>query len=705
MQPSIQVELDGKPSAGGVQLIAWMLATGVALIAHVILGVFLPSIDPEQEPGWTLDTTILSGVGMIVVLGTTAIVTLLVRNRRVQSSFDLLSWFLTVYSVATMALLLLGALTPSFVIGSAGIVTALATRIQAMAATGVVAGMLGFFVALLRARPSNRLGTYLYVQASLLAVMLLGGLLSVGGNATSLLIVVTALSSIASFWNAPRLPWMQTLPLDKKLRLLWLAGCAAFASILMLIVLYQRDTVLTVATSTLVGGINLVYASVSVVALTIFLRLIVSVVASLPNSTVVDRRSLELESLAELARLTAETATVEDVLRRTTGLTVRVTQAHGAWAELGSGNGASIVATQHVNADYVQALYRSTKLRQLVTQAEKAVVIDALSEHGIDTQASAVRSMVIVPILVDGERCASLVAFMTSEYGFHPDDHRLLAAFGDILSIAIEQSRLQASALERERLQNEADVAREIQTSLLPRTHPSVDGFELHGIMVPASEVGGDYFDYMRFDDGSLGVVIADVAGKGIPAALYMATLKGAVLAEVRKASGPADLLYRLSLTLSGQMDRRSYITMSCVQLRPATSSVIYARAGHSPMLVRTADGVRSVRPKGIAIGLIPPEAFRDQIEEVEIALAEDDVCLLTTDGVTERRNISMQEIGTAPIHEMLGRSGGRSALDIVAYIRQQLDMYAQGADAHDDVTIVAIRSRTATPHESTGST
>lgn len=700
MQVSINVERDGVASASGVQMVIWMLLSVSALVVHGVLGIVVPTVGPAAADMWTGQMALLSTIGFICIAGVAALVALFVRNRRVQSSFDVVSWFLTVYSVASMALLLLGALTPASVVGAGGIIPAVSTRILGVASTVIVAGLVGFVVAMLRARPTARLRAYLLTQSALLSIIVLGALISVSSSAgVALVIMATITSSIMTLLHAPRLPWLQTLVLEKKLRLLWLSGCAAFASILMLVVFLQEDTVVSVSVSTLVTRLNLVFASCCIIALVLFLRLIGTVLFALPNSSIVDRRSLEIASLADLARLMAESATTEDVLARTTELAVRVTQAHGAWAEIGAGDTSRVVATQHVHADYVRSLHQHPVIRNIITQAEEPVVIDSLVEYGVDVRTLAIRSLVIVPIAIDGQRSATLVAFMTAEYAFHPDDHRLLAAFGDILSIALEQSRLHASVLERERLQKEADVAREIQTSLLPREHPQVDGFDLHGVMVPASEVGGDYFDYVRFADGSLGVVIADVAGKGIPAALYMATLKGAVLAEVREATGPADLLHRLSLTLSGQMDKRAYITMSCVQLKPETMSVKYARAGHSPMIVRTASDVEVIRPKGVAIGLLPADTFRKEIEEYTIELQPDDVCLLTTDGVTERRNGDMQEIGMAAINTLLRASEPTSARSIVEAIQQELDHHAQGTDAHDDVTIVAIRARPTAQH------
>ena len=684
-------------------MVFWILLVVVSIVLHAVLGVVVPFGNSSDGASFSSRAALLSTVGIVCVVGVIALTAVLVRARRVQSSFDVMSWFLTVYAVTALVVLVLAALIPNDLLTHSGIVASAVSRILALASVILVSGVVGFFAAVMRSRPSRRLRAYFVTQTLMLGAMLLGASLSIASEAGILIaIMATITSAILAVVNAARLPWLQTLPLAKKLRLLWLTGCAVLASVLMLVVYLQSDTVLALSTVSLVGGLNVFIGVVHVLGVVVFTRLMVSILIALPNSSVVDRRSLEIESLAQLARLMAESASIEHVLARTTDLTVRVTQAHGAWAELGVGDAAMVVATQQVHAEYVQSLQRNPLLRACIDTADRALVIDTLAEYGVDIRTLAVRSMIIVPITVDGVRCATLVAFMTVEYGFHPDDHRVLAAFGDILSIAIEQSRLHQSALERERLQKEADVAREIQTSLLPRSHPDVEHLDLYGVMVPASEVGGDYFDYVRFADGSIGVVIADVAGKGIPAALYMATLKGAVLAEVRKATGPADLLYRLSLTLSGQMDKRSYITMSCVQLRPETSTLVYARAGHSPMMVRNRDGVQIIRPKGIAIGLVAPDVFRAELEERHVELHPDDICLLTTDGVTERRNGAMQEIGIAAVSALLTSTTADSAKDLVNSIQHHLEEYAQGADAHDDVTIVAIRSM-ATLHTTKG--
>jgi serine phosphatase RsbU (regulator of sigma subunit) len=276
------------------------------------------------------------------------------------------------------------------------------------------------------------------------------------------------------------------------------------------------------------------------------------------------------------------------------------------------------------------------------------------------------------------------------EFGFGQDDLRLLSAFGDQVGIALDQARLLETEIEKQRLEKEFDVARRIQQSLLPTAPPAGTCFDVAGVSVPATEVGGDYFDYVRFANGNPGIIIADVSGKGVPAALYMATLKGAVLADMRLARGPADLLKRLHATLSGSMERRTFITIACVEVDRSCTYVRIARAGHTPVIVRTSGEVRSIKPSGLALGIVDQAQFEAKLEEVEVPIIPGDICLLSTDGVNERRNAQLQELQYQPVEEMLASAGNTSASRLVQRTQSLLDAHGQGTEQHDDVTIVA---------------
>jgi len=315
-------------------------------------------------------------------------------------------------------------------------------------------------------------------------------------------------------------------------------------------------------------------------------------------------------------------------------------------------------------------------------------VSDELPEYG---KSVGLHSFIAIPLLNADVRTGTLVVFSTVEFGFEADDLRLLTAFGDTISVALEQAELMETALEKERLQKEVDVARTIQASLLPRSAPSSPSFDIDSITTPASDVGGDYYDYVKFSNGSHGAIIADVSGKGVPAALYMATLKGVVLAEMRRATGPADLLRRVNTTLHGSMERHTYITMTCVEFTNDCRSLRFARAGHTPTLLRRAGATTVITPGGVAIGIVSPSMFDAALEEVVIPVNAGDICLLTTDGVTERRDGAMNEIGLIPISTMLDSLEPTTALDVVRHTLDLLERHAGDEDPHDDITIVAL--------------
>jgi phosphoserine phosphatase RsbU/P len=266
-----------------------------------------------------------------------------------------------------------------------------------------------------------------------------------------------------------------------------------------------------------------------------------------------------------------------------------------------------------------------------------------------------------------------------------------LRAFGDSVGVGIDQARLLETALEKERMQKEFDVARNIQASLLPRKPIMSSCCDIDAVMIPAAQVGGDYFDYIRFGNGNLGVIIADVAGKGVPAALYMATLKGVVLAEMRIATGPADLLRRVNEVLYGSMERRTYITMMAVEFSEDDRWLKVARAGHTPAIMRLNGAIRVVTPKGVAIGIVKPEAFNELLDEEEVAIGPGDLCLLTTDGVNERRNDKLVEMSLEPLTDMMSAAQGINGKELVRRTLEVLDHHGRGTDQHDDITIVGL--------------
>lgn len=606
----------------------------------------------------------------------------------------------TIYSVSTLALLLFAALVPGELQGATplGWLTVFTSHLVAIGTYTISIGLAAFLTVVSLQRQHKRTRRYLIIQTlCVLSIWLSAMLLDVGSAFGVISIMLVLVGGIVSQLNIRRLNWLGTITLDKKIRLLWLCICGAFAAIVLTFMLtFGYESYMLQSTHMfLPNGTSLpiVPAVLNFYGFLFFVRMFFATLASLPNSGIVDRRSSEVQALSGLTKLVAQSASVEALLTSVTQYSLAVCRAHGAWCEMYDAGGLYVVGPQLVSADYVLQLHNEDYVHQAIVNTNGPLHIESLNElynHGYNH--SVVRSLIAIPLYEAGSRVGSIVMFSTVDYGFEQDDVSLLVALGDTISVGLEQARLRETSIENERLQREFEVARSIQISLLPRSSPVNVQWEVEAIMIPATQVGGDYYDFVEYGNGNSGVVIADVSGKGIPAALYMATLKGVVLAQASIASSPADLLSRINSTLHAAMDRRTYISMAAIELDMRRGIVCVARAGHTPVLIRTSTGVHTLCPRGAAIGLLAPAQFSAILTEECIPVQHGDMCLLTTDGVTERRNHQLAEISSEPLEVLLASNTTANASELVQKSLFLVEEHGAGTEAHDDITIVGIK-------------
>lgn len=255
-------------------------------------------------------------------------------------------------------------------------------------------------------------------------------------------------------------------------------------------------------------------------------------------------------------------------------------------------------------------------------------------------------------------------------------------------------------AEEKRRLEEELRIAREIQMSLLPRGPAELPGLSISAMCVPAKEVGGDYYDFFALGDGRLALLVADVAGKGTSAALYMAELKGLLLSLSRIHDSPKALLSQVNRVLADNLDSRSFITMTYAIVDASTRTLTYARAGHTPLLHYTSDGdgrrhVSAHAPDGLVLGLrIEGVAARfDQIlTECTLPLAPGDVFVFYTDGISEAMNGSADLFGDDRLRELVAEHGHLPTDDLRARIVSEVAAFVGDADQHDDMTMILVR-------------
>ncbi len=674
---------------------SFLLVSGVLLVVRLVV-VALWSVVGEHaftDNLWVeLGLSILSYLILAAILGATA--TYYGPRLSRELRFDNIITATTTFAVSTLALLLFSAIVPNSIVDGrpADIPTVITSHLVAVGVYTISIGLAAFLtVAMLQRQHRGTRVLLIVLVVAVLGAWLSSILAQFNGFFIASGIVFLLLGSVVTLMNVRRLYWLSSITIDKKIRLLWLCACGAFAAfVLAMMLAFFEDAYATQSAHMFLRSGAILPAVVNVFGFVFFLRMFFATLASLPNSGIVDRRSNEVDALAGLTRLVAESVSVTELLESVTRHSLNVCRAHGAWCELYERGGLRVVGAQLVTPDFVRQLHEVEAFSDLIRRSQLPQHVESLSEV-IDESASimAVRSFISIPILSEARRIGTLVMFSTLEYGFEQDDVRLLSAFGNTISVGLDQARLVETALENERLQREFDVARRVQTSLLPKESPTGCGWQVDAITIPATQVGGDYYDYVEFANGHSGVIIADVSGKGVPAAFYMATLKGVVLAHMRLSEGPADLLRRINRTLFGSMERRVYISMACAEFDPSEACVRIARAGHTPVLVRSGGDVKTVTPSGMAIGLVPPSVFDNRIIEETAAVSGGDICLFTTDGVTERRNRANAEMSIEPLITMLNAANYPTASNVVQGVLDVIANHANGAEQHDDITIV----------------
>jgi len=267
-----------------------------------------------------------------------------------------------------------------------------------------------------------------------------------------------------------------------------------------------------------------------------------------------------------------------------------------------------------------------------------------------------------------------------------------LAESFNLMSRGIQQ--LMVEQAEKERLEEELRIAREIQMSLLPRGGLELPGLSVTALCVPAREVGGDYYDFFRLSDTKVGVLIADVSGKGTSAALYMAELKGLVLSLSRIYDSPAKLLGEANRILTANMDSRSFVTMTYAVVDTAARRMRYARAGHNPLIhFQARTGLtRVLTPAGLGLGLDSGDRFEEILEEDEVPLEPEDFFLFFTDGLSEAMNPGAELFGEGRLRRILEDGGRLTSEELKEKILEEVRQFVGEADPHDDMTLVVLK-------------
>ncbi|HLO31993.1 MAG TPA: PP2C family protein-serine/threonine phosphatase [Anaerolineales bacterium] len=246
------------------------------------------------------------------------------------------------------------------------------------------------------------------------------------------------------------------------------------------------------------------------------------------------------------------------------------------------------------------------------------------------------------------------------------------------------------SEYERRRLEAELELSQVVQRALLPQQVPYIRGVELAAFSRPSEIIGGDYFDFFEFRDGTHGLVIADVSGHGVSAGMLMSSLQTAIRTMAPDTDSPAEILERINRFYIHNINFTTFVTVFLARFDPATLTLTYANAGHNPPAVRRRSDstIAWLKPTAPAIGLA--EEFHPTMES--ISFSEGDSLLLYTDGVTEVLNISNEQFGQERLAELVHLYADRTAPDLLQAVRQAVSAFGGNQPLVDDVTMVALK-------------
>jgi phosphoserine phosphatase RsbU/P len=300
------------------------------------------------------------------------------------------------------------------------------------------------------------------------------------------------------------------------------------------------------------------------------------------------------------------------------------------------------------------------------------------------------RSEMVAPIISNNEVVGVFDLESDQLNAYTEDDLQLLLLLASQVAIIIEKVMLHEQLVEKKRLEGQLEVAREVQLELLPAADPQLEGFDICAYNFSTEEVSGDYYDWVRIYDDQIGIVIADVSGKGVPAALLMAFLRASLRAAIHIGYAPHISMAKVNYLLWESIERNQFVTAFYSVLDASNKTLAYTNAGHNPPLLMDADGTaRFIERGGLPLGM-----FRDtRYYEYYLPIETGQTLVLYTDGVTEALNNAGEEYGRDRLERIVREGRSLSARGLIDLIYQDILRWTDGRGSHDDMTFFIIKA------------
>ena len=310
------------------------------------------------------------------------------------------------------------------------------------------------------------------------------------------------------------------------------------------------------------------------------------------------------------------------------------------------------------------------------------------------------RSEMVAPIISNDEVIGVFDLESDELDAYATDDLEVLKLLASQVAIIIEKVMLHEQLIEKKRLEGQLEVARQVQLELLPPSDPKLEGFDISAYNFPTEEVSGDYYDWVRIYEDQIGLVVADVSGKGVPAALLMAFLRASLRAATHIGYSPHISMAKVNYLLWESIERNQYVTAFYGILDASSRTLAYTNAGHNPPLLLDANGESKFLERGnIPLGIFPQTRYH----EYYLTIEPNQLFVLYTDGVTEAANSEGEEFGRDRLTKSVKAARHLSSTDLIASVQRDVLAWTEGQGATDDITFFVIKALPETTKEAKG--
>jgi serine phosphatase RsbU (regulator of sigma subunit) len=499
--------------------------------------------------------------------------------------------------------------------------------------------------------------------------------------------ILSGIIGLLGFYNTKGLQWFSGISKHQKRDLAWSSIVILF-SIAIISANYQQITF--VALNQIMSLAEPFIFAIGIWLLLIAGRLSIIAINSLPTAGLIDRKTLEFSALSELTAIASTTQNYQLILENAVHLIEKAIEVNGLYGkiciqdsqfETYYGDLGTELSIIHSNSEFISWKEQQSSIGNLFETPQ------SMDPHNL----LRIKSIVSLTIQIDRNKHAEILLAHEVPYHFTPEDEIILSTFADSLRIAIINASLLTIEIEHQKFEQEMEIARGVQNSLLPQNIPMPAHYSIATYSMPSKIVGGDFYDVFEMENGNTCIIIADVSGKGIPAAFWMATIRGILLSLQYGGFNPKDILIHLQRSLADILDPHVFITASCLILERSSNSIQYARAGHMPLLRFHEETLTEYKPRGLGIGLTKNiEFFDENLEEISLQLEDNEMLILFTDGLTDLPMHDNESEQYSSMKRFLHESN-MNPKSLIEVIDREIQIF-QKSNLVDDITVISVK-------------